>query len=115
MGDVDPRDEKITIRDMIPEIQTDPRVLDACKRFNVKTLHVFGSVASGSFGARSDVDFLVEFDRDGYEGAFDQFMGLKEDLEFILGRPVDLLTGTRFRNPIFREEIERTKRPVYVA
>ncbi len=100
---------------MIAEIETDPRIQEACKQFNVKSLHVFGSVASGAFGPESDVDFLVEFDREGYEGAFDQFMGLKEDLESILGRPVDLLTGKRFRNPIFQEEIKKTKRPIYVA
>ena len=48
---------------------------------------------------------LVEFDRDGYTGAFDQFMGLKEALERILGKPVDLITAKQFRNPLFQEEL----------
>jgi uncharacterized protein len=90
-------------------------IIDACKQFKVKELHVFGSFASGSATTESDVDMIVLFDREGYAGAFDQFMGLKERLETLLGRRVDLLTSKRFRNPLFREEVERTKKLIYAA
>jgi len=88
---------------------------DACKQFNVRSLHIFRSYADGSSHELSDIDFIVDFDRTGYEGAFEQFMGFKEELETILERPVDLLTNTRFRNEVFKEEVEKSKRLVYAA
>jgi len=90
-------------------------ISEACKRYNVRSLHIFGSYADGSNHELSDIDFIVDFERTGYEGAFEQFMGLKEELEAILERPVDLLTNTRFRNEVFKEEVERSKRLVYAA
>ena len=90
-------------------------VIQACKDFRVKSLHVFGSFAEGEPTSGSDVDFIVEFERDGYAGAFEQFMGFKERLESVLARPVDLLVNRRFRNEVFRDEVERTKKLVYAA
>ena len=100
---------------MIPSLADSQMIHKICKTFHVKTLHVFGSLAEGRFDDRSDVDLIVEFQRDGFEGAFEQFMGFKEALEQALDCPVDLLVSTRFRNRIFREEIERSKRLVYAA
>ncbi len=100
---------------MNPIFERKEAITEACKRFQVKSSHIFGSFAEGSYHELSDIDFIVEFDREGYEGAFEQFMGLKEELEVALGRSVDLLTNTRFRNEIFREEVERSKKLVYAA
>jgi predicted nucleotidyltransferase len=87
----------------------------ACKYFQVGELYIFGSALSENFSATSDLDFLVLFKRDGYKGAFDQFMGFKEKLEEIYRRPVDLLTLGNFRNPLFREEVEKSKILLYAA
>lgn len=87
----------------------------ACKHFKVKSLYIFGSYASGSDHELSDLDFIVDFERTGYEGAFEQFMGFKEELETILNKPVDLLTNTRFRNEVFKKEVEISKKLVYAA
>jgi uncharacterized protein len=87
----------------------------ACKDFQVKELYVFGSVVSGNISPDSDLDFLVEFDRTGYAGSFDQFMGFKQRLEEIYQRPVDLLTVKRFRNPLFQQEVDKSKTLVYAA
>jgi len=100
---------------MISNLLKDPRVIDACKRYRVRELHLFGSALSGDLEDSRDIDLLVMFDRDGYEGAFDQFMGLKEDLESILGKPVDLITDKKFRNPLFRKELDATKELIYAA
>lgn len=35
---------------------------DLCKRFGIKRLGLFGSVARGDYTAESDIDFFVEFD-----------------------------------------------------
>jgi len=100
---------------MNPIREKEDAISEACKRFKVNSLHVFGSYADGSNHELSDVDFIVDFKRVGFEGAFEQFMGLKEELEAILKRPVDLLANTRFRNDLFKEEVERSKRLVYAA
>jgi hypothetical protein len=49
------------------------------------------------------------------EGAFNQFMGFKERMEAILERPVDLITGKRFRNPYFQQAVEEQKKLIYAA
>lgn len=87
----------------------------ACKDYQVKSLYVFGSVATGDFSENSDLDFLVEFYRSGYKEAFDQYMGFKGRLEKIYGRPVDLVTLKEFRNPVFQQEVDESKTLVYAA
>lgn len=58
-------------------------------RYGVKSLAVFGSMARGDDREESDVDILATFEG---RATFDNFMGLKLDLETLLGRRVDLLT-----------------------
>ena len=87
----------------------------ACKNFHVKELYVFGSVVTGEMSQHSDLDFLVVFNRSGFEGAFDQYMGFKERLEKIYERPVDLIHLKKFRNPLFEEEVQKSKTLLYAA
>jgi predicted nucleotidyltransferase len=56
----------------------------------VKRMGLFGSFVRGRQRADSDVDFLVEF-RPG-EKTFDNYMHLAFFLEYLLGRPVELVT-----------------------
>ena len=76
------------------------------KQHHVHSLSIFGSVARDEAGPDSDVDTLVEFDKP--VGLF-AFLALKEYLEQILGRPVDLATHEalhhRLRDQILREAI----------
>jgi predicted nucleotidyltransferase len=90
-------------------------IADACREFSVSQLYLFGSLARGEAHEESDVDLLVEFKRDGVAGAFDQFMGFKERMESILGRPVDIITAKRFRNPYFQQAVEAEKQLIYAA
>lgn len=60
----------------------------------VRRLAVFGSVARGEDRPDSDVDILVEFDRP--VGLF-EFLDVKELLEALLGRSVDLATPEALR------------------
>jgi uncharacterized protein len=73
------------------------------RKYGVKSLAVFGSMARGDDREGSDVDILVTF-----EGTptFDNFMGLKLDLEELLGRPVDLGTPETLR-PEMRAAVEQ--------
>jgi|SRR6056297_500023 len=86
-----------------------------CKKYNVKELYLFGSATTDDFSEESDLDFIVKFDRQGFEGAFDQFIDFKQELEHIYGRPVDLYHLKKFRNTIFQKEVERSKELLYAA
>lgn len=70
-------------------------------RFKVKSLSVFGSVARDEARADSDIDLLVEFSEP--VGIF-EFLDLKEYLESILGRRVDLATEQALKRQL-REQI----------
>lgn len=73
------------------------------RRFSVKALYIFGSVARGEAGDNSDIDVAVIFEG---AAAFDVFMDLKFYLEELLGRPVDLVTNKAIR-PEMRGPVER--------
>jgi predicted nucleotidyltransferase len=99
----------------IVEIQK-AQISRLCSRFHVRRLDVFGSAATGDFDpSRSDVDFLVEFDRDSPLKALDSYFGLKEGLEALLGLPVDLVMPAAVRNPYLQASIQRTREPLYAA
>ena len=68
---------------------------------NVKVLSIFGSVARDEARDDSDIDILVEFDR---QVGLLAFVGLKLYLESILGRPVDLVTPSGLRSSM-RESV----------
>ena len=89
---------------------------ELCQRFHVKRLDLFGSAAAGAHDpARSDFDFLVEFDLSREIRAFDAYFGLKEALEGVLGARVDLVMPTGLRNPYLRASVERQRQPIYGA
>ena len=74
---------------------------EMAKRFGVKTLLLFGSVARNEATTTSDVDLLVEFNRPvGYFGLF----ALQDYLEKLLGCPVDLGTPDSLK-PYIRERV----------
>ena len=73
------------------------------RRFGVRSLALFGSLARNEAHAASDVDLLVEFDAGP---TFDRFMDLKLFLEDLLSRRVDLVTRAALR-PRMRPLIER--------
>ena len=73
------------------------------KKYAVKSLAVFGSMARGDDREESDVDVLVTFEG---KATFDNFMGLKLDLEDLFGRSVGLLTPKCLR-PEIRAAIDK--------
>lgn len=58
-------------------------------RFHVESLSIFGSVSRGTARPDSDIDILVRYR--STPGIF-EFLRLKQYLEGIMGRPVDLVT-----------------------
>lgn len=64
---------------------------------------------------RSDLDFLVEFG-DATPAAYAQaYFSLKEGLEALFGRPVDLVTPINLTNPYFRRRVTAERETVYAS
>ena len=55
----------------------------------VRRIALFGSYATGRQSRKSDLDFLVDFERPTYEN----LIGLSKDLERLFGRKVDSNTA----------------------
>jgi predicted nucleotidyltransferase len=86
-----------------------------CRQYGVRRLDLFGSATGDAFDpACSDLDFLVEFDANA-AGLFDRYFGLKNALEAIYGRSVDLVTAGALRNPYFIEAVANTRQRLYAA
>lgn len=91
-------------------LQTLARHRDSIQRFGARRLGLFGSQARGEAAEGSDLDFLVEFEPGAK--SFDNYMDLKEFLEELFHRRVDLVT-TEGLKPWLRESILRET--VYAA
>jgi len=98
---------------MINLAKLKPEIERVCRTMPVKRLGIFGSALTKEFGPGSDVDVLVVFDTDGNIDLFDAYFELKERLEDVLGRKVDLTVDKPFRNPIFRDTVEKTRTVIY--
>lgn len=96
------------------------QVAALCRRHGVERLDLFGS-ASGAGGdgfdpEASDLDFVVSFERREPPELFDRYFGLKEDLEGLFGRGVDLVTeGALKKDPDFAEGISGARVSLYAA
>ncbi|MBX3044244.1 MAG: nucleotidyltransferase family protein [Candidatus Kapabacteria bacterium] len=60
---------------------------DILKKYCVKSLALFGSVARGDDDENSDIDILVNFEKSTYRN----FIGLKDYLEELFRTKVDLV------------------------
>lgn len=91
------------------------QIFDLCHLYRVKTLAVFGSILTDRFTDRSDVDLLVDFDATDHENwdYVSNYFGLRDALERLLGRSVDLIEEGGIRNPLFRKAVEAKKRVIY--
>jgi predicted nucleotidyltransferase len=88
-----------------------------CRCHGVERLDIFGSAGSNEFDSeRSDLDFVVSFQRLDPPRLFDRYFGLKEDLEELFERPVDLvMEGVVSRNAYFAESLAKTRLPLYAV
>lgn len=89
------------------------QIKQLCKQNKVKTLFAFGSVTRDDFNENSDIDFVVDFEEKDPFIYSDLYLNLKSKLEELLKRQVDLLEERAIRNRFFRQQLERTKIPLY--
>jgi predicted nucleotidyltransferase len=92
-------------------------VRQICRRHGVERLDLFGSAAGEGFDPEgSDLDFVVSFERRDPPELFDRYFGLKEDLEELFGRGVDLMMeGAVEKNPRFAESVAKSRVSLYAA
>ena len=103
--------------DALPAVITDhlDAIRELCVKYRVKRLAVFGSAAKGTFDpARSDVDFVVEFDPQS-KRELGVYFTLLEELQQLLGRDVDLVERKAIKNPYFLKVLELSEQPLYDA
>ncbi len=76
--------------------------------YGITRIGIFGSVARGEHTPESDVDVLVE------APVLDLFsmVNIKDSLEEIFGRPVDVVRRTNHMHPRFKARVE--KEVIYV-
>jgi predicted nucleotidyltransferase len=97
-----------------PEIEARrTEIARICARLGVRRLELFGS------GTRSasprDLDFLADLgDRPPAEYAATYF-ALREELESLFAKPVDIVTPPALTNPFFRQRVEQEKTLLYAA
>ena len=86
----------------------------AAIRHGVAQLSLFGSAATGKLTVESDLDFLVDF-LPARDDPFEDFCALKEELQNITQREVDLVVARAIENPFFKESAFAQAENIYVA
>ena len=87
------------------------QILSVAAKHGAQHVRVFGSVARGDFDDKSDVDILISLDGSGLDGIhyFGAIERLREELEQILGRSVDVVDECglkdRIRDDVLAEAV----------
>lgn len=90
------------------------KMQDELSQHAISRAYLFGSAVSGDFDEESDIDILLEFDKDCDPLEKGESIGLiQEKLEDILHRPVDVVSATAIKNPYFRSSIEQNQILIY--
>ena len=77
------------------------KILPILQRYGVKRVGLFGSCVRGEIREDSDIDILVEIEKDI---SLLDFVGLKLEIEEALGKKVDLVEYNTIK-PLLREKI----------
>jgi len=77
------------------------KTLPILQRYGVKRVGLFGSCVRGEMNEDSDIDMLVEIEKDI---SLLDFVGLKLEVEKVLGKKVDLVEYDTIK-PLLRERI----------
>jgi len=90
------------------------KIADFCRRWKINEFSFVGSVLREDFRPDSDVDILVSFHPKAEWSLWD-LAEMKEELEKIFGRSVDLVEKEALRNPFRRHSILSTREVFYAT
>lgn len=90
------------------------KIADFCRKWKIIEFSLFGSVLREDFRPDSDVDVLVTFASDAPWSLW-ELMDMRDELQGLFGRSVDLVEKDGLRNPFRRHEILRTQKVVYAS
>ena len=91
------------------------KINDACIKYHIKSLYLFGSATTANFSKESDLDFLVDYfkDAEGLPKAPFDYFDFLFSLEEITGKKVDLVVVDAVRNSYFKKEMNKQKVLLY--
>jgi hypothetical protein len=103
------------IRDLL--LQHTEVIRSLCREYGVARLELFGSATRPDFDPnRSDIDLLVEFAPGTDLGPWmSRFIELRDHLQALLKRDVDLVMASGLRNPYLIRAIEHERQLLYAA
>jgi len=102
---------------MVPIIQNNLDTISTLfKEHKVLSVALFGSAAKNELRENIDIDFFIQFSEDlKLLDYADNYFDLKEKLEKLLQRKVDLVSLKSLKNPILIQSINDSKKELYAA
>lgn len=93
----------------------DKEIKRICKKWNISEFSFFGSVNTERFNSESDIDILLTFKNNASIGFF-ELSDIKEELEKVLGREVDIITKRgleKSKNPVRKKSILNSSKIIF--
>jgi len=88
-------------------------VKQLCEKHYVERLYLFGSANTNSFNESSDIDLLVSFENIELKQYFNNYLNLKNQLEKLFEKKIDLIESQTLKNPVLIRSINKNKQLIY--
>ena len=90
---------------------------ELCRKYRVKTLEVFGSATDGTWDAAQAAIWIFSssFSPKQPSGPSEGFFDLRDELQQLFGRKVDLVMPGAIRNPYFLKAVNQQRQVLYAA
>lgn len=100
---------------MIPRVlqKSKQKIAEICRKYEIRELSLFGSQVRGDFSAKSDFDFLVEFNPEA-KISFFELGRIQTELEEIVKTEVDLVPKDGLK-PAIRQQVLVEAETIYAA
>ncbi len=88
------------------------RIKDFCRKWKITRMAFFGSILRDDFGPASDADVIVTYASDIDWSSYD-YLAMREEIETLFARQVDVVEEGTIRNPIKRRCIYENLEVIY--